>query len=479
MDRDLIAQSGFGELTRQDWLKMAKKAVGSEDAEQALRSLSDDGIVIEPLYDRNAQAQPVVRSHPEIAPAIVQRVDDTDPLRANRQAQDDIGAGATGLALIFEGAPNAFGYGLPSTPEALEQTLEGIALNRIHLRVDVHPQSRQSVDWLVALLTARRIDPSRLTLAFGIDPGAIFAGTGRLRMSIEALHASMPPSLAHFFALGVPGVLLEADGRVLHNAGATEAQELGFMLASALSHLKMFEDARQPLVYAAPHIGFALSVDQDQFLSMAKLRAMRKLWQRAQEACGITASPATIHAETSFRMLTRQDAENNILRNTIAVFSAMTGGADSISVLPHSLPHGLPDPSARRLARNTSLVLAGESRVDFAADPAAGSGGLEALTDALAHAGWREFQQIESEGGVLRSLSAGAIQRRVQASAAARARAYAEKTRAIVGVTLYPPAKERPIAVLDAARRPMPEDGTVFCEKLPAQSIEDCIGEGA
>ncbi len=224
----------------------------------------------------------------------------------------------------------------------------------------------------------------------------------------------MPPSLAHFFALGVPGVLLEADGRVLHNAGATEAQELGFMLASALSHLKMFEDARQPLVYAAPHIGFALSVDQDQFLSMAKLRAIRKLWQRAQEACGITPSPATVHAETSFRMLTRQDAENNILRNTIAVFSAMTGGADSISVLPHSLPHGLPDPFARRLARNTSLVLAGESRVDFVADPAAGSGGLEALTDA-----WRTPPGASSSRSKARAACCAASPR-VRSSAVCR-----------------------------------------------------------
>ena len=129
-------------------------------------------------------------------------------------------------------------------------------------------------------------------------------------MSIEALQASMPQSLAHFFAMGVPGVLLEADGRVFHNAGATEAQELGIMLASAVSHLRLFEEARQPLVYAAPHIGFALSVDQDQFLSMAKIRALRRLWARVQEACSIPPPPATIHAETSFRMMTAQGPGN-------------------------------------------------------------------------------------------------------------------------------------------------------------------------
>ncbi|TIX38911.1 MAG: methylmalonyl-CoA mutase, partial [Mesorhizobium sp.] len=147
-----------------------------------------------------------------------------------------------------------------------------------------HPWSRAVADWLVAFLSKRRSDPAKLNLSFGIDPAAIFAGTGRLRMSIEALQASMPQSLAHFFSMGVPGVLLEADGRVFHNAGATEAQELGTMMASAVSYLRMFEEARQPLVYAAPHIGFALSVDQDQFVSMAKVRALRRLWARVQEA---------------------------------------------------------------------------------------------------------------------------------------------------------------------------------------------------
>ncbi|TIV91248.1 MAG: methylmalonyl-CoA mutase, partial [Mesorhizobium sp.] len=164
-----------------------------------------------------------------------------------------------------------------------------------------------------------------LNLSFGIDPAAIFAGTGRLRTSIEALQESMPQSLAHFFSMGVPGVLLEADGRVFHNAGATEAQELGTMMASVVSYLRMFEKARQPLVYAAPYIGFALSVDQDQFLSMAKVRALRKLWARIQEACSIPASTASIHAETSYRMMTMADPETNILRTAIAAFAAATG----------------------------------------------------------------------------------------------------------------------------------------------------------
>ncbi|HTV71995.1 MAG TPA: methylmalonyl-CoA mutase family protein [Rhizobiaceae bacterium] len=470
----LFAQTKFPELGQSDWRKLAEKALAGASFD-ALVSRTDDGIGIDPHASRAKGATAWTRGNPAERWIITQRVDDPDPTRANRQALEDIEGGATGLSLVFEGAPNAFGYGLPADPDSLRKVLEGIQFTKTHLRIDVHPSSRASVDWLVAALTAKRIDPTKLSLAFGIDPAAIFAGTGRLRMSIEALKASMPQSLAHFFALDVPGVLVEADGRVFHNAGATEAQELGILLATAVSHLRMFEEARQPLVYAAPHIGFALSVDQDQFLSMAKIRALRKLWTRVQEACSIEAVPCAIHAETSYRMLSFKDPETNILRSTIAAFAAGVGGADSISILPHTLSHGLPDAFARRVARNTHAILTGESHVDHVADPIAGAGSVEALTNALCERAWVEFQRLEAEGGVLESLVAGKLQDRVVAARGGRAARYSSGERAIIGTTKFPAAKERPVAVLETQRRPTPEEGVVFCTPLQALRIDETI----
>jgi methylmalonyl-CoA mutase len=241
----------------------------------------------------------------------------------------------------------------------------------------------------------------------------------------------------------------------------------------------MFEEARQPLVYAAPHIGFATSVDQDQFMSIAKIRALRRLWIAAQEACSITPSQASIHAETSFRMLAKRDAETNILRNTIAAFSAGVAGADTISVLPHTLAHGLPDAFARRIARNTQLIIAGESHLDFVADPAAGSGAIESLTGALCEKAWDEFRRIETEGGMLASLSKGHFQERVKAARDERGAKLREGERAILGTTIYPPPKERAVSTLDAEKRPMPEDGSVFCERLPAMRLDQLMGNNA
>ncbi len=472
----VLGEASFPAASREKWQALAEKSLAGGSFEDALVARTDDGIRVEPIYERDADASLLPRLRPDAPWLVVQRIDDPDPKRANGQALEDIAQGATGLSLVFEGAPGAFGYGLPTERETLDTVLDGVALNRIHLRVDVHPASRAMADWLVAYLTAQRVDPSKLSLSFGIDPAAIFAGTGRLLMTIEALQASMPQSLAHFFALGVPGVLLEADGRVFHNAGATEAQELGAMLASAAAHLRLFEDARQALVYAAPHIGFAVSVDQDQFLSMSKIRALRKLWARMLEVCSIPDSAAAIHAETSYRMMTFADPETNILRATIACFAAAAGGADSISVLPHTIAHGLPEGFARRIARNLQLVMGAESHVGFAADPAAGAGGVEALTDALCEKAWDEFRQIEKEGGILRSLEGGHLQRRIATARDERIRLYRDGERSIVGTTLYRLDEEKPVETLPAEKRPGPTDGAVFCERLDALRMDDLIG---
>ncbi|MEQ1938382.1 methylmalonyl-CoA mutase family protein [Mesorhizobium sp. CN5-321] len=461
---------------RERWLGLVAKSLGGRSFEDTLVSRTSDGIRIEPLTERATEPRPCLRANPAQPWIVCQRIDDPDVERARRQVAEDLAQGATGLSLVFEGAPNAFGYGLPLGAETLEAVLEGVSLNQVHLRIDVHPASRAMADWLVALLARRRADPARLSLSFGIDPAAIFAGTGRLRMSIEALQASMPQSLAHFFALDVPGILLEANGRVLHNAGATEAQELGFMLASAVAHLRLFQQARQALIYAAPHIGFAVSVDQDQFLSMAKIRALRRLWARVQDVCSIPPSAATIHAETSYRMLAAADAETNILRNTVAGFAAAVGGADSVTVLPHTIVHGLPAAFARRIARNTQVIMARESHLDHVADPAYGSGSLEALTDGLCAAAWTEFQRIEAEGGALASLRDGHIQARVMQAREKLAQDYRTGRRVILGATLHPLRDERPAETLAAQKRPLPTDGIVHCEPILPCRAEELAG---
>ncbi|MBX3529258.1 MAG: methylmalonyl-CoA mutase [Rhizobiaceae bacterium] len=397
------------------------------------------------------------------SPKLLQRLDDRSPERAARQAAEDLAAGIDGFSVIFQGAPNAFGHGLPATQEALAAALRDVPLGRTHLRIDVHPQSRASVDWLVRLLATRKIAPERLDISFGIDPAAIFAGTGVLRMSIEALAASMPQSLAHYFVLGVPGVLLEADGRVFHNAGASDAQELGIMLASTVGYLRMFEEARQPAIYAAAHVGFAVSVEQDRLATAAKLAALHQLWERMLASYGVPPLPVAVHAESSYRMMTAAEPETNVVRAVLAAQGAIEAGATTVTALPHDVALRLPDDVARRRVRSALAVLGREGGAHAGLTPSDVAFAERAAQ--LAEAGWQEMRRIDAEGGILRSLQDGRLQKRILATRDARL--------AELGRAPHAPPLHR-------GRREESGDAAAFCQRLdPVRWEEFSTAEAA
>jgi methylmalonyl-CoA mutase len=148
-----------------------------------------------------------------------------------------------------------------------------------------------------------------------------------------------------------------------------------------------------------------------------------------------------------------------MLRATIATFSAALGGANSVQVLPHTLALGLPDTFARRVARNTQLILLEESNLDKVADPAAGAGGIEALTKALCDAAWAQFQEIEQAGGVFAALSANLIQPKIAATRAARDKALAKRRDVLTGASEFPNLHEAQAKVLDAKPVEVPSYG--------------------
>src|SRR5581483_2062017 len=260
-------------------------------------------------------------------------------------------------------------------------------------------------------------------------------------------------------ALGFRSPIVAADGRVVHDAGGSEAQELAFALAAGVAYLRAIEQSGIPLDAAQGMIYARLTADADQFLTLAKFRAMRLLWARVEQACGLTPRPLFIAADTAWRMLTQRDAFVNMLRATMATFSAGLGGANAITVLPHTLALGLPDAFARRVARNTQLVLLEESNLAKVGDPAAGSGGIEALTRELCDAAWALFQETEKAGGLFAALEQNVIQRRVAATRAAREVNIAKRRDVLTGASEFPNLHEGDIAVLDAEPIVLPSYG--------------------
>ncbi|MBW8639383.1 methylmalonyl-CoA mutase [Hoeflea sp. WL0058] len=431
MDYREIENTAFAPADEATWRKLAEKALKGADFDAALVSRSDDDIAYGPIYTRSASPAFLHRIDADNPWSVCQRVDDPDASRASVQIAEDLQNGADSLMVCLEGAPSALGFG------ASADIADRLAYNKPRA-IWLDP----GADFGAA---SKFSSIEGATLYGGLDPWCVAA-----RFGVDQVDpAALAPAAR---ALG--GVALKADGRVVHNAGGTEGQELAFILASMAENLRLFEAAD-----IAPGDVFAMtalyaSVDQDQFLSTARLRALRQLAAAMQKACAVAPVSMPIHAETSLRMLTRQDAETGVLRNTIAAFAAGIGGADAVTVLPHSWSAGLPEAAARRLARNTQIVLIEESRLDHVLDPMAGAGGVEYLTSEIAAVAWRLFQEIEAEGGLLASLTSGAFQSRVHEARAARFQRIEKGERPIIGTTLYPPAAERPLDVYEKTAAP-------------------------
>jgi methylmalonyl-CoA mutase len=449
----------FPKATHDDWRKLVDAVLKGAPFAR-LESRTYDGLTIEPLYERSAAARAVTGRTPGAAWSLMQRVDHPDPAAANAQALDDLENGATGLVLVFAGSVSANGFGLDPSSAKLARVMDGVDLSAgIAIDLNLSPQSRHIVRDFATLVKSRGVAPASVDLRFSINPVGGFAAAGRSprdRVELTSDFAAMVGALA---SDGFRGPFAVADGRVIHNAGGSEAQELAFALASAVTYLRALESGGLPLEAARAAIYFRLAADADQFLTMAKFRAARKLWARVEAACGLEPKPVMIAAETAWRMMTRRDPYVNMLRTTIAVTAAGLGGADAVTVLPHTAPLGLPDPFARRVARNTQLVLLEESNLGRVADPAGGSGALETITQRLCAAAWSAFQEIEKAGGVWAALESSLVQRNVAGVRDERQKALARGSDILTGTNAYPDLHEIAATVLDVAPWPEADNG--------------------
>jgi methylmalonyl-CoA mutase len=447
---DLPLATDFPPANEGQWRGLVDQVLKGAPFERLI-SRTYDGLAIAPLAQRRADASSVAGRAGRMPWEIMARIEHPDPARANETALRELNAGANGLSVVFACAAGAHGFGLPATEQAITRALEGFDFGAgAMLELDLSPHASAVLDAMLAkgFATSHRGDSIRI----GHDPiGALALGADAARpWNEEAPHFGR--RLAALARDGFQGRLAVADGRIIHNAGGSEAQELAFVLATALAYLRALEAEGVALDVARRMIFFRLAADADQFLTIAKFRALRKLWARIEDVCGLAPAPAFVSAETAWRMLARRDPQVNILRATIAAFAAALGGADAITILPFTAALGLPDRLARRIACNSQLVLLEESHLAKVADPAAGSGSVEDLTGELCGAAWTLFQEIEGAGGIAAALASGVIQRKVAEVRAKRTAALARRQDALTGVSIFPNLHETE-AKVDA---PMP-----------------------
>ncbi|MFD9500139.1 methylmalonyl-CoA mutase small subunit [Streptomyces sp. NPDC060035] len=428
-------------------LRKSGKEVTGTAAEEALSTALGDGLTARPLYtSHDVSADP---GFPGFAPFtrgnraagnisggwdVRQRHALTDPVRLNEAVLGDLENGVTSVWLAV-GGPD----GVPVA--GLARALDGVYLDLAPVALDAGSDFEPAVRELLALYESRGVAKTAARGSLGADPLGHAARTGGEPDLTAAVH------WARLCGREYPGLrTLTVDALPYHEAGGSAAEELGLSLATGVAYLRALTGAGASVEEACAQLEFRYAATADQFLTIAKLRAARRLWARVAEVCGTTAAGAQQqHAVTSPVMMTRRDPWVNMLRTTLACLGAGVGGADSVTVLPFDHALGLPDAFARRIARNTSTILMEESHLARVIDPAGGSWYVERLTDELAAAAWSFFQTVERAGGQAAALRSGMVEERLAATWAARSKDLARRKEPVTGVSEFPTLTERPV----------------------------------
>ncbi|RRQ81880.1 methylmalonyl-CoA mutase [Streptomyces griseofuscus] len=453
-DDGLPLAAEFPDATHEQWqrlvegvLRKSGKEVSGAAAEDALSTTLEDGLRTRPLYTARDTAPdpglpgfaPFTRgARPAGGVADGWGVRQRHTTLADGAVLADLENGGTSLWLVLgEG-------GIPLAD--LGRALEGVYLDLAPIVLDAGRDTAEAAEALLALYADKGVEPKAVRGNLGGDPLGYEARTGAAQDF--APYADLAARCAETY----PGLrALTVDALPYHEAGGSAAQELGASLATGVACLRALTEAGLSVEQAAGQLEFRYAATADQFLTIAKLRAARRLWARVAEVSGAPGAQ-TQHVVTSPVMMSRRDPWVNMLRTTVATLAAGVGGADSVTVLPFDHALGLPDAFARRIARNTSTILIEESYLARVIDPAGGSWYVERLTDELAEAGWEFFRTIERDGGQAAVLRSGRLRTDLATTWAERSKKLAKRREPITGVSEFPLLAEKPVE-----REPAPE----------------------
>ena len=478
-----IVATDFEPPNREAWLRAVHGVIlkGSPDAtadefraafERQLTTTTEDGISIQPLYTAADVAVPVglpgespfVRSaHPDPRPwEIRQRVWTSV---ADSSAVDELESGATGLLVDIDGR---------SDVDALDRVLTGVYLDLapVSLATGIDDVGLGAAAALVELWDRRGIAPDARRGSLGVDPIGTWMRTGGA-VDLVSSWDDTASLVSRAHTVAPLSRVVTIDGTVWHDAGANTVQELAWTIAAGAAAVRALVRDGLSLDVAARTLEFRLAATADQFTTIAKFRAARRLWARVAEVAGLAADASVMHqhADASRVMLTRYDTHVNTLRSTVACFAAAVGGADAVSVWPHDalVSHG-GSRHGRRLARNTQTILQAESNMWRVLDPAGGSWYVESLTEQLAERAWAEVRAVEATGGIVEAVMAGRIHDSIGEVLAERRRTVATRRRPLTGLSEFPNVAEPVPPRLDATR---PEHGPAFAPLALVRLSED------
>jgi len=400
----------FPEITTKAWEEKIKADLKGADYEKKLVWKTDEGIHVKPYYRQEDLVSLAYLDHldqlrsPGSAPnswIICQDIYASgDTKEINQRILSALKGGAQAIRIHLDRCP-------VQDIKILESMLEGIPLGETEIHFEGCLCADSLYDMLCELATSRSVNTAHLRGTLGADPLGKMVRLGFPIASMENIG-----KLVQKVTDGSPELrIVEVNGALIQNAGSTLIEELAFGMGMASEYMAILSEQGIDPTVAQDSLQLSLAAGSNYFMEIAKLRAARILWAKIGKAYGIDPSKCLIriHSTSSQWNMTLFDPYLNILRGTTEAMSAITGGADMLSVLPFDHPYGESTQFSDRIARNVQIILREEAYFDRVADPAAGSYYLESLTDSIAEKAWELFCKVES-GGFRKSFESGWIQ---------------------------------------------------------------------
>lgn len=433
----LSLNSAFSPPTRQRWAEMAVAGLGTEkstmDALNELRRTTLEGIPFEVLYD---SAEISLHLACDEKSTVTQDnrlcVKTDDANRVSRDILQGLQGGITSIELHT------------GTPADISFALSGVDLDLATLSLRSADHYEACAKAFLDLACERHLDTNALRCNFNADPVSVALATGADESDMSLSLARMSSFVKTTAAKLPSSTCLLVDVALHHNAGASTVEELHAALATATVYLESLLDAGIPLGVACEQIVFQVAMDADVLIGVAKLRALRALWQTvvAQiDGPSTNQIRATVVAETSHRFLSTLQPWNNHLRNLCAGTAAMLGGADTLIVHPHdALQRSTKEFDTSlgdRMARNTPIILERECGLGKVQDPMAGSYAIENLTQQLMRHAWESLAATDTGDGWINELLSGRWQTRLTQTHHQRISLMQQDQRIAIGVNRF------------------------------------------
>lgn len=422
--------SEFNDVSAKQWKQKIQFDLQGADYSKLIWK-SNEGIDVKPFYHADDfEFLPEISNTKASQWKICQSIYVAQVEKSNAMAIDAINRGAESIFFI-----------IPSEDISIEELLRNIDLASVTVHIKPLFLSEVFTNKLMAI-SSRSLSGAEVKPKIYIETDVIgnLAKTGNWFKSLNH-------DFQQFESIVKSTKSFSIDMSLYQNAGANMVQQLAYGLAHANEYLNQLHNtviARNEIepaqsgaeVWQSFYFNFNVSIGTNYFFEIAKLRALRKLWKtladeyNANTNCHIFATP-------SKRNKTLYDYNTNMLRTTTECMSAILGGANTICNMPYDAIFHKTNTFGERIARNQLLILKHESYFDVVDNPADGAYYIESLTNQLAEKALILFKDIESQGGFLKQLKNGIIQKKIKESAAKEQEQFNNKETVLVGTNKH------------------------------------------